>query len=166
MLHREPTTVSVIFIGGFSNVSRMWKRPLNWSCVDCLSLCISFSWYYERREMCTICYITTSEPFITKIRAPWITDCLWKLSLFRILSIHSWATTPFWVWYSEMEIYIQLKWLDKNNSYFQQTASDTEWHLHFQKSHDFFLMMILCVIDLKLRFFFRASVTLCVFKDS
>ena len=96
LLHREPTTVSVIFIGGFSNVSRMWKRPLNWSCVDCLSLCISFSWYYERREMCTICYITTSEPFITKIRAPWITDCLWKLSLFRI---HSWITTLFWYMY-------------------------------------------------------------------
>ena len=115
VLHREPTTVSVIFIVGFSNVSRMWKRPLNWSCVDCLSLCISFSWYYERREMCTICYITTSEPFITKIRAPWITDCLWKLSLFRILSIHSWITTPFWYMYgySEMEIYIQLKWIDK-----------------------------------------------------
>ena len=50
VLHREPTTVSVIFIGGFSNVSRMWKRPLNWSCVDCLSLCISFSWYYERKR--------------------------------------------------------------------------------------------------------------------
>ena len=119
LLHREPTTASVIFIGGFSNVSRMWKRPLNWSCVDCLSLCISFSWYYERREMCTICYITTSEPFITKIRAPWITDCLWKLSLFRILSIHSWSTTPFWYMYSEMEVYIQLKWLDKNYSYFK-----------------------------------------------
>ena len=50
VLHREPTTVSVMFIGGFSNVSRMWKRPLNWSCVDCLSLCISFSWYYERKR--------------------------------------------------------------------------------------------------------------------
>ena len=118
LLHREPTTVSVIFIGGFSNVSRMWKRPLNWSCVDCLSLCISFSWYYERREMCTICYITTSEPFITKIRAPWITDCLWKLSLFRILLIHPWITALFWVWYSEMEIYIQLRCLDKIYSYF------------------------------------------------
>ena len=96
LLHREPTTVSVIFMEGFSNVSRMWKRPLNWSCVDCLCRCVFHSHdIMNEREMCTICYITTSEPFITKIRAPWITDCLWKLSLFRILKLHSWIKLYF-----------------------------------------------------------------------